>query len=158
MPAHTHPVTSASHCGRYDCGHILRSDDQALKRAAFLHLRREAGHTFTTRGETGDVLAALTLMRQGRPCSEVRNYRTPGVRAADVPTTPATVTDVRVSPQVVEVMTLAAQGYDIPEIAEQTYRAVETVRSLMAVARKATGAHSTMAAAVALQGLGIIDA
>lgn len=154
----THPVTSAIHCASYQCGHIARSDDRAIKRALFLYLRREAGHTFTTRGEGSDVIAALALMREGRPCSEVRNYRTPGVRAADVPTTPANVAEVRVSPQVVEVVTLIAQGYDIPEIAAMTHRAIETVRSLLAVARRATGAHTSHGAAVALVGLGLISA
>jgi DNA-binding NarL/FixJ family response regulator len=95
-------------------------------------------------------------MRSGRPCSEVRNYRTPGVRAADVPATPATCTDVSLSPQVLEVMALVAQGWDIPEIAEATFRSTETVRSHMSRARKATSAHSSMAACVALAGLGLI--
>jgi DNA-binding NarL/FixJ family response regulator len=152
----TNPITSAAHCGRYDCGHILRSDDRALKRAAFLHLSREAGLTVSTSGEAADVLAALALMRDGRPCSEVREYRTPGVSAATRPTTPATVSEVVVSEQVVEVYRLLVQGYDIPEIAEATYRATETVRSLLAVGRKRTGAHSSMAAGVALTRLGLL--
>jgi DNA-binding NarL/FixJ family response regulator len=154
MPT-THPVSAAVHCGRYDCGHILRSDDRALKRAAFLYLAREGGVEVSIANEAADVLAALALMRAGRPCSEVREYRTPGVRSSEV-RSPATVSTVRLSDEVREVMALAVRGYDIPEIAEMTYRSVETVRSHFAKARKATDAHSTMAAGVALVRLGII--
>lgn len=153
----TNAVTSAVHVGRYDCGHILRSDDRALKRAAFIHLAREGGVQVSTASDGADVLAALALMTASRPCSEVRAYRTPGVTAATRPTTPATVTEVKVSAQVAEVMGMVVQGYDIPEIAVATYRSTETVRSHMAVARRATGAHSSMAAGVALVRLGIID-
>lgn len=152
----THPVTSASHCGRYDCGHILRSDDMALKRAAFVHLCREADVFVSTEDEAADVLAALALMMSGRPCSEVRAYRTPGITTANRPSTPATVTTVNLSSEVLEVMGYVARGYDIPEIAAVTYRATETVRSHMARARKATDAHSSMAACVALTRLGLI--
>lgn len=157
-PTHEHPVSASIHCSSYQCGHIDRSDDRAIKRALFLYLRREAGHTFSTRGEGADVLAAYRLMRTGRPCTEVRNYRTPGVTSATTPTTPATVTEVKVSPQVCEVITLVCQGYDIPEVAAMTHRSPETVKSLLSVARKATGAHTSKGAGVALVGLGIITA
>lgn len=152
----TNPVTASMHCGAYQCGHILRSDDRALKRAAFLHLRREAGHTVSTRNEAADVLAALALMGSHRPCSEVREYRTPGVTASTRPATPATVTEVSLSPQVLECIQMVAQGYDIPEIAEATFRSTETVKSHLSRARKATHAHTSHAAAVALAGLGLI--
>lgn len=151
------PVTASIQCGAYQCGHITRSDDRAIKRALFLWLRREAGHKVSTSKEAADTLAALALMTAGRPCSEVRNYRTPGLKAADKAATPATVTEVSLTPQVLEIMQLVAQGYDIPEMAEMTFRAQETVRSHMTRARKATHAHTSHAAAVALAGLGLIE-
>lgn len=143
-------IASAVHCGRYDCGHITRSDDRAIKRALFIYLRREAGHAVSTADEAGDVLAVLALMREGRPCTEVREWRVQGVTRATAPATPAT-TDapaIKVTPQMTEVIGLVAQGYDIPEIAAMTYRSTETVRSLLGRCRKATNAHSSVAAAV----------
>jgi DNA-binding NarL/FixJ family response regulator len=145
-------VASAVHCGRYDCGHVTRSDDRAIKRALVIYLAREAGLAPSTAAEAADVLAVLALMREGRPCSEVREWRTAGVTRSTAPATPAT-TDapvIKVTPQMCEVATLVAQGYDIPEVAEATYRSVETVRSLLARCRKATSAHSSHAAVVTL--------
>lgn len=143
-------IASAVHCGRYDCGHITRSDDRAVKRALYLYLRREAGHRVSTASEGADVLAVLALMREGRPCTEVREWRVAGVRRAEAPATPATTEApaLKITPQMTEVIGLVAQGYDIPEIAASTYRAEETVRSLLARCRKATNAHSSVAAAV----------
>lgn len=143
-------IASAVHCGRYDCGHITRSDDRAVKRALALYLSREAGLPVDTSGEEADVLAVLGLMRAGRPCMEVRNYRTPGVTAASTPATPAT-TDapaLTITPEMVEVAGLILQGYDYPEIAEMTYRRKETVRSHAKRITKAANAHSAMAGAV----------
>lgn len=151
-------VSSAVHCGRYDCGHVTRSDDRAVKRALALYLAREAGMDVSTATEEADVLAVLGLMRAGRPCSEVRDWRVPGVRRADVPATPAT-TDaplITITPQMCEVATLVLQGYDIPEVAEATYRAEETVRSLLARCRKATAAHSSVAAGVKMAEWGFV--
>lgn len=151
-------IASSVHCGRYDCGHILRSDDQAIKRALFIYLRREAGHAVSTADEAADVLAVLALMREGRPCSEVREWRTPGVTRATAPAIPAT-TDapaIKVSPQMVECVALVAQGYDIPEIAQATYRSTETVKSLLTRCRQATNAHTSMAAAVKFAEWGLI--
>lgn len=157
MPTTTHPVTASIYCGSYQCGHIARSSDRAIKRALVLHLIREAGTTPDTRNENADTLAALALMASGRPCSEVRNYRTPGYTAATVPVTPATADPFGLSDECVEVMALVAQGYSHPEIATMTHRAKETVRSLVSVARKATSAHSQEAAAARLFVLGIIE-
>lgn len=152
-------VASAVHCGRYDCGHVTRSDDTAVKRALYVYLRREAGAVIDTSTEGADVLAVLALMRAGRPCMEVRNWRTPGVTAATTPATPAN-TDaplVKVSPQMIEVAQGVARGMDIPEIAEATYRSVETVRSLLGRCRQATAAHSSVAAAVKMAEWGLIE-
>lgn len=151
-------LSSAVHCGRYDCGHVTRSDDRAIKRALVIYLAREAGLDVSTASEDADVLAVLGLMRAGRPCSEVREWRTAGVTRATAPATPATTTApaIRVTPQMIEVATLVAQGYDIPEVAEATYRSVETVRSLLARCRKATNAHSSHAAVVTLARWGYV--
>jgi DNA-binding NarL/FixJ family response regulator len=151
-------VASAVHCGRYDCGHVTRSDDRAIKRALVIYLAREAGLAPSTADEAADVLAVLALMREGRPCSEVREWRTAGVTRATAPATPATTDGprIRVTPQMCEVATLIAQGYDIPEVAEATYRSVETVRSLLARCRQATAAHSSHAAVVTLARWGYV--
>lgn len=152
-------LESAIHCGRYDCGHVTRSDDRAVKRALVLYLAREGGVEVSTAGEPADVLAVLGLMRAGRPCSEVREWRTAGVTRATTPPTPATTDGplCRVSPEVLEVAALYAQGYDIPEVAEMTYRRPETVRSHLKVARRATAAHSSHAAVVTLARWGMIS-
>lgn len=152
-------VSSAVHCGRYDCGHVTRSDDRAIKRALVIYLAREAGVAVDSTADGADVHAVLGLMRSGRPCSEVREWRTAGVTRATAPATPATTEApaIRVTPQMIEVATLVAQGYDHPEIAESTYRSVETVKSLLARCRKATNAHSSYAAAVTLARWGYIS-
>lgn len=151
-------IESAVHCGRYDCGHIVRSDDRAIKRALVIYLAREAGVAVDTTHDGADVDAVLALMRAGRPCTEVREWRTPGVTRATAPATPATVDAPlrRVGPEVCEVATLYGQGYDIPEVAAMTYRRPETVRSHLKVARQATAAHSSHAAVVTLAKWGII--
>jgi DNA-binding NarL/FixJ family response regulator len=151
-------IASAVHCGRYDCGHVTRSDDRAVKRALVIYLAREAGLDPSIAREDADVLAVLALMREGRPCAEVREWRTAGVTRATTPATPAT-TDaprIKVTPQMIEVAGLVAQGYDIPEVAAATYRSVETVRSLLARCRQATAAHSSHAAAVKMAAWGYI--
>jgi DNA-binding NarL/FixJ family response regulator len=158
MPRTAHPITASAHCGTYGCGHIAKSSDRYVKRAGILHQRRLAGHRFSTTGEDQRTLAALALMRQGRPCIEVRNYADPGALSArNVPVTPATADPMGLSDECVEVMTLVAQGYSHPEVAAMTHRATETVRSLVAVARRATAAHTQEGAVVALYGLGIIE-
>jgi DNA-binding NarL/FixJ family response regulator len=151
-------LSSAVHCGRYDCGHVTRSDDRAIKRALVIYLAREAGMDVSTAGEDHDVIAVLGMMRAGRPCAEVREWRTAGVTRATAPVIPATTDGpvITVTPQMIEVATLIAQGYDIPEIAEATYRSVETVRSLLARCRKATNAHSSHAATVTLARWGYV--
>jgi DNA-binding NarL/FixJ family response regulator len=151
-------IASAIHCGRYDCGHVTRSDDQAVKRALVVYLAREAGVPCDTTEDGADVAAVLGLMRAGRPCSEVREWRTAGVTRTTAPATPATTGApvVRVTPQMIEVASLIAKGYDHPEVAEMTYRSVETVKSLLARCRKATSAHSSHAAAVKMAEWGYI--
>lgn len=143
-------ISSAIHCGRYDCGHITRSDSQAVKRALALYLAREAGLAVDTSTEEADTLAVLGLMRAGRPCTEVRNYRTAGVTSATTPATPATTEApaIRVTPEMCEVAALILQGYDYPEIAARTHRAKETVRSLARRVIRVANAHSAMAGAV----------
>lgn len=143
-------IESAIHCAAYQCGHIGRCDDQAVKRALVVYLAREAGVPCDTSSDGADVAAVLGMMRAGRPCSEVREWRTAGVTRTSAPATPAT-TDaprIRITPQMCEVATMVAQGYDHPEIAAATYRSVETVKSLLARCRKATAAHTSPAAAV----------
>lgn len=148
MPNTSHPISTASLCAAYQCGHIMRSDDLAIKRALFLFTRRTRGATVSTRGESADVRAALSLMMAGRSCAQVKGYATTG-QALPAPVAHPVGTYVP-SDEVLEVLALVAQGYDIPEIAEQTHRAIETVRSLMGMARKRTGSHTTMDAACVL--------
>lgn len=151
-------ISSSIHCGRYDCGHITRSDSQAVKRALALYLAREAGLTVDTSSEEADTLAVLGLMRAGRPCTEVRNYRTAGVTSATTPATPANTDTpaVRITPEMVEVAALILQGYDYPEIAARTHRAKETVRSLSKRIIATANAHSAMAGAVKMAEWGYV--
>lgn len=143
-------IASSIHCAAYQCGHIGRSDDLAVKRALYLHLCRESGvePMPVPGGDTDETLAVLALMREGRPCSEVRNYRTAGVTAATTPATPATTEEeaITITPQMVEVATLIASGYSYPEVARMTGRKTETVRSLAKRCIRAANAHTAMAA------------
>lgn len=153
MPRRTadpnHPITSSARCASYQCGHISRSEDQAIKRALVLHLAKQAGVSFSTRGEGTDVLAAYRLMQAGRTCAEVRNYA--GTAPADPVTREgATSASGSITPQVCEVMALIAKGHSHPQVAEATGRQTETVRSLVARARMLTGAHTQEDAVVAL--------
>lgn len=148
------PVTAAMHCGRYDCGHIVRSTDRALKRALFLYLAEADGQGYLgSRREAAEVLAALALMRAGAPCQAVAGYATEAT--APAPVVVATEAP-SLTPQQIEVLTLVAEGYAFPEIAAETGRATETVRSLSAAARRATGAHSTHEAAMVASRYGLI--
>jgi DNA-binding NarL/FixJ family response regulator len=144
-------ITHAIHCGRYDCGHIVRSDSAALKRALYLHLCATDGQGYLgARNEPADVLAALALMAQGAPCTEVAGVtpRTSNPPAAAVAPT--------FTPRGLEVLSLVAEGKDIPEMADATGLSVETVRSHLAVARKACGAHSSAEAAMIASRFGLI--
>lgn len=159
MPNTSHPVTSATLCAEYGCGHIMRSDSLPIKRARYLYLRRTRGAIVSTRGEAADVRAALALMMAGRSCAEVRASVNHDGTATLPTTVPAPLPSGTYVPsdEVIEVLTMVAQGHDIPEIAAATHRAIETVRSLMAVARKRTGSHDSMVAAAVLAEWGYLD-
>lgn len=156
----THPVKAAVHSGRYDCGHVLRSEDVNCKRALFIHMSKANGFNPTTDDEEQDTLAALALMEQGATCLEVLARKgTPRRAEQDAE---REVPALALTPQMREVLGYVACGWSNPDIAGVTGRNVETVRSLLAAARKRVGAtlpmgcHDSMLAAVIAAKAGLI--
>lgn len=149
-------AANATGCGRYDCGHVGRSDSRALKRAAFLYLAEVDGQGDLCGREGADVLAALALMREGHPCEFVAQHYSGERTRRPMPSPRPEVTTPVLTPQQSEVLALASEGWAIPEIAEMTNRATETVRSLLAMCRRNTATHSTLDAAVVATRYGII--
>jgi DNA-binding NarL/FixJ family response regulator len=160
-PAVATPVAMSCAEGRYDCGHISRSSSRAVKRALFLHLAEveDLGY-LGSRTEPVEVLAALTLMRQGAECREILEAGDPQGVMARMGEQVGTL-DRDLTPEQIEVLRYVAQGYSYPEIAAATVsskgtpRKVETVRSLVKAAMRATLTHNATDAAVegARQGL-----
>lgn len=144
----------ATSCGRYDCGHVGRSDNQALKRAAFLFLAEQAGVTgVRTANEPAGTLAALALMRAGEACdtvAEVVRERNPetGRTTQRTVRTPTPHAEGRVTTGQAAVLRLIREGYDIPEIAERLTLATATVRSHLGYASRNLRTHSALDAAV----------
>lgn len=152
----------ATSCGRYDCGHVGRSNNQALKRAAFLFLAEQAGVTgVRTSNEPAGTLAALALMRQGEACDTVaevvreRDADTGRVRQRTV-RTPTEHAAPHVTSGQASVLRLIREGYDIPEIAERLTLATATVRSHLGYASRNLRTHSALDAAVEATRLGLL--
>lgn len=141
------PVAQAVACEDYMCGHITRSALRPVKRAAFLHAAEREGLGSLARGdEAPETMTVLGLMRDGAACSDVIASLTPQ-EAAEVL---ASLPPVTLSPQVLRVMGLVTEGLSYPEIAEEVGCAVETVRSHVKRAMRATATHNVIDAAVVL--------
>lgn len=158
MPALTIPtsdVAIACADGHYHCGHVTRSSSRPVKRALFLFLAESEGLGYLgTRTEAAEVLAVLALMRQGAHCAEVLAAG----GAAATALIEASVTDRQrdCTPEQVEVLRLVAEGFSYPEIAAETGRATETVRSLVKAAMRNTCTHTAVDAAVTLAEWGVL--
>lgn len=150
------PVAMSCAEGRYDCGHITRSSSRPVKRALFLYLAEveDLGY-LGSRNEPVEVLAALALMREGAECAAILEAGDPQGVVARLVEQVGTL-DRDLTPQQVEVLTLVAEGYSYPEIAQATGRATETVRSLVKAAMRNTLTHSAMDAAVEAARHGLI--
>lgn len=151
----------ATSCGRYDCGHVGRSDSRLLKRAAFLFLCETAGVTgVRSPSEDASVMAALALMRRGEACEDVaqviRTRDENGVRRQ----TTTYVRPERKAPRVTSgqasVLRLIALGYAIPEVAAALTLNAATVRSHLGYASRNLYTHSALDAAVEATRLGLL--
>lgn len=149
------PVVSACFDGRYDCGHITRSASVPVKRALFLYRAESEGLGYLGgRHEAAEVLAALALMRVGGECADI--LVAGGAAAEAVETALTSVPVSSPTPTQCEVLALVAEGFSYPEIAAQTGRAVETVRSLVKAAMARTLTHSAIDAAIVAAADGLI--
>lgn len=145
-----------SACGTedYHCGHLSRSSSRTVKRALFLYLAEVEGLGYLGgRSEGAEVLAVLNLMRTGAECADILDVAE-GNLPAGVTTVEVAVTPI--TPDQAEVLNLVTLGYSYPEIAAETGRATETVRSLVKGAMRRTLTHTAIDAAVAAAGQGWI--
>jgi DNA-binding CsgD family transcriptional regulator len=150
------PIVGACFDGRADCGHITRSSSVPVKRALFLFRCESEGLGFLGgRHEAPETLAALALMRVGADCADILAVDGPAAEAVT-----AILVDAleAVSPTATQVgvLVLVAEGLSYPEIAAQTGRSVETVRSLVKAAMARTLTHSAIDAAVWCAAEGLI--
>jgi DNA-binding NarL/FixJ family response regulator len=149
----TSPIVTATACERYDCGHVTRSSSVPVKRALFLFMAEAADLGYLGSREDAHTLAALSLMRAGARCAEV--LRAGGTEGDAV----AAVLDPAVTlptPRQCEALALVAEGLPYPEIAARLTISVETVRSLLKAAMRATLTHSATHAAVVAAAEGLI--
>lgn len=148
-----HPVATAAMCERFDCGHITRSSSVPVKRALFLHLAEETGLGYLGGRETAHTLAALALMREGARCADILRAGGEGADTLDALAAPAMGT---VTPRQAEALSFVADGVAYPDIARAMGISVETVRSLLKAAMRATLTHSATHAAVMAAADGLI--
>lgn len=151
-------VQHAATCGRLDCGHLYRSDSQAVRRATLLYLAENQGVEFDLDDESPEVAAVLGVLRasehavpvytRGTNAAGNRGYVRPNTVAAVLPL--PDVSALRLTPERREVYAAAWQGLSASEIAEEQMRARETVKSHMGNLRRKTGAHDAPSALVAL--------
>jgi DNA-binding NarL/FixJ family response regulator len=140
------PVADAAACDRYDCGHVARHADAAMRQAGILF--RVVTRTGRPLPEStpAPVVAAVALMRQGVACREVAaRYRDP-INGRHVAAAPRTEPTYRLTPGQAEVLTLLATGIT-PEQASSfcggpLHLSADTIISHRRNAIKAMGAHS----------------
>ena len=154
----------AASCGRLDCGHLYRSDSRAIRRATLLYLLESNGGDVDLDAEAPEVAAVLGILREtehatpiyqrGTLASGGRGY----VRATMAQAFPLpNVEGIRLTPERIEVFSLAWQGHSATEIAGITSRSRETVKSHMGNLRRHTGAHDAPSALVALVLAGLLS-
>lgn len=117
-------------CGRYDCGHIGRHADQAIRHAGILfRVVLAHGESVIENVPASDAtLAALALMRQGVACKDVaERYRDP-VTNRFVPAAPRRE-QTGLTDQQVLVLRALADGSTPREAAPALYLSPETVES-----------------------------
>lgn len=151
-----HPVTDAMGCGRYDCGHVGRSESVPLKRAAFLYLADKAGlGDLRGRHEDAAVNAALALMQAGEACSAIVLAVTGEALAEDeAPRRPKVTKGF--TPQQVKILGYVSWGMSIPDIASAMELSPETVKSHLGYIKRTHGVHSTLDAAVIASAQGLL--
>ena len=150
-------VAAAVACDDYTCGHITRSPYRAVKRALFLfHAERSEVGSLVRATEAPEVLAALALMRAGAECAAIIDAGTATPADAEALVGYTVPAMASLSPQVLAVMDLVTEGLSYPEIAAEVGSAVETVRSHVKRAMRATATHNAVEAAVALVVEGLI--
>lgn len=158
------PVADAAACERYDCGHVARHADAAMRQAGILYrVQVRTGAATLPEGTPAPVAAAVALMRQGLACREVAaRYRDPITGRMVAAAAPATPT-YRLTRGQAEVLTVLATGVT-PEQASALaspatgtlWLAVETIISHRKNAIRAMGCHSLADAVAEAVARGII--
>lgn len=117
-------------CGRYDCGHIGRHAEQAVRQAGVLFRVVMAHGETAISGVSASAatLAALALMRQGVACSEVaERYRDP-VTNRFVPAAPRRE-QTGLTDQQVLVLRALATGATPSDVGPRVHLSPQTVES-----------------------------
>lgn len=137
------PLADSAACDRYDCGHVARHADAAMRHAGILYrLVMTAGEgVLSSVSADASTLAALSLMRQGAACREVADrYRDPVTNryVASAPTREGKpLTRGQVS-----VLRALSTGRTPEEAAPMLSMQAETVKSHRKNAYAALGVHS----------------
>lgn len=144
------PVADAAACDRYDCGHVARHADAAMRQAGILYrVQVRTGSTALPEGTPAPVAAAVALMRQGVACREVAaRYRDP-ITGRMVAATPEAAPTYTLTEGQAAVLRVLATGVT-PEQASATaspatgtlWIGPDTIISHRRNAIKAMGCHS----------------
>lgn len=162
-----HAVT----CGKLDCGHLYKSDSQAVRRAVILYTAENSGQGFVLdlSHETPETVAVLGVLRTAKHGHPV--YSKTGARGGMVAHTAGITTiwpdasRIRMTPERVSVFGYLLAGYSATQISSDpnrvtagkanprkglTARALATVVSHAGYLRRETDAHDAVSALLCL--------
>jgi DNA-binding NarL/FixJ family response regulator len=141
----------AATCGKLDCGHLGKSNSQAVRRAVIIYVAEGAGLEVDLDLEAPEVAAVVGILRgvsYPRPVYRGRKTeaQTPGQFAASIL---PDVTKMQWTPQRTMVAKLMWEGYSANQVAKEVGRTLETIKSHMGYLRRLSGAHDIVSVLVA---------
>lgn len=154
-------VADSAACDRYDCGHVARHADAAMRQAGILfRVTVRTGRPLPA-ATPAPVVAAVALMLQGVACREVADrYRNP-VTGRMVAAAARVEPSYRLTPGQAEVLAVLATGVTPEQAASfnggPLHLSPDTIISHRRNAIRAMGAHSLADAVAEAVARGLID-